>query len=250
MARVDGVTAITTGALGFAVVDHEPLLRTRRLVEWAASEQQVIKLVGGSGTGKTTAAVDAAALAADKLGIRAVRVTVPHRPDPKTLYRYMAEQITGSCPDRSKDQLEQLITASLRAERLVLIVDEAQNLNVAGLERLRTLWELSPFGGVLVGDKRLYRLLESSPQLDSRIARSVDFEFMRGPALWTFLRQRDVVLVGVRDQDLNEIERRVCHGNLRRWEHWLQALHELLAETSWEGPPTLAHLESATLEVR
>jgi type II secretory pathway predicted ATPase ExeA len=250
MGKVDGISAVAGSALGFTVVEHQPLVRARRLVQWAASDQQMIKLVGGSGTGKTTAAVDAAALAGAELDQRAVRVTVPHRPDPKTLYRYLATQILGSCPERSKDQLEQLITAALRAERLIVVIDEAQNLNVAGLERLRTLWELSPFAGVLVGDKRLYKLLEGSPQLDSRIARTVEFDFMRGPDLWAFLRTWNPMLEQVTDQALNEVERRVCQGNLRRWEHWLGALREVLTLTGCDGPPTADHLDAATLEVR
>ena len=225
MSRLDSTTLITDGRVDGQVVETPVLVRTRRLISWAARQNGLIQIVGPSGTGKTTATIDAAAGVVTDTGIKAARISVPHRPAPRLLALTLVEQITGSRMDRPLDYLEAVLVRILRDDPYLLVIDEAQNLNTGGIERLRSLWERAAFGGMFVGDQRLTRILSGSPQLESRIDRRITFDPLHGA-------------------DLNRVERRCCRSILRKWRAWLGALNEIR-----EAREALGHLTRLSPEL-
>ena len=244
MSRLDSTTLITDGRVDGQVVETPVLVRTRRLISWAARQNGLIQIVGPSGTGKTTATIDAAAGVVTDTGIKAARISVPHRPAPRLLALTLVEQITGSRMDRPLDYLEAVLVRILRDDPYLLVIDEAQNLNTGGIERLRSLWERAAFGGMFVGDQRLTRILSGSPQLESRIDRRITFDPLHGAELYDFVRQMDPILADAADKDLNRVERRCCRSNLRKWRAWLGALNEIR-----EAREALGHLTRLSPEL-
>src|SRR5687768_8722385 len=109
MTRLDSITLLAEHRISFAVIETPELLRTRRLVHWAAVERQTVEVIGASGTGKTTASIDSAAAAAAELEMVAVRVRIPHNPTKLTLSRELCKAIRGYCPDERGHRLRPLI---------------------------------------------------------------------------------------------------------------------------------------------
>lgn len=163
MTRLDSITLLAEQRIDFDVLETAPLLRTRRLVHWAAQQQELIRVWGPSGSGKTTATIDAAAAAGEALDLRAVRVKLGYRPEKLALHRALALGITGSCPDWSGNRLRDYVVDALVERPHLVVFDEVQNLSVAGVEHVRTFWDLHAFAGVLVGDERLAAILGKSP---------------------------------------------------------------------------------------
>lgn len=231
------------------IIETDAVLRVRRHVELAALDRKIVAICGPSGTGKTTSALDAGRyVGAAHPELTVVRYAVPHNPSPKTFVRGLLELVLTYPVDGTLDNLERLLEVQFRERPYLVLVDEAQHLNVGALERTRALWERHPHGIVLIGDTRMMKRLANSPQLTSRIARRTNLAPLTGPALCAFLAELDVAAGAIGDDALVRIDRQWAHGNLRRWAEFFTAFHDIATRLGLAAPNATGTVDAALID--
>lgn len=128
------------------------------------------------------------------------------------------------------DDLLELLTNSGRA----LFLDEAHNLGVAGLQRIRDVWDRSEFSFALVEiGSRLDELVgrDSVEEVLSRFDVAIHFEPLSGPELLAAVRAYHPLLATASPAQLRRINDQWAHGIWRHWatflRHALPYAHEL-----------------------
>jgi DNA transposition AAA+ family ATPase len=112
-------------------------------------------ITGAAGVGKTTA------ISSYRGRSNNVWVVTgePSLSTPRMLLDEVAD-LLGVTEHRSTYRVSKAIVARLRGTRGLLIVDEAQHLNTATLDQLRTLHDLAGVGVALVGNERVSSRIE------------------------------------------------------------------------------------------
>jgi DNA transposition AAA+ family ATPase len=219
------------------LVETSSVLRSRRRAEFAAERQRLVSFSGPSGAGKTTSADDVAEWLSQNGQLHVVQLTIPVRPAPREVSVRLCQAITGSCPKMSSYDLADHVVNLLGKDKYFVILDEAQHLSFPGMEQVKYLWERSRFGGLLVGDTDLRKVLAKSPQLQSRVALGTEFELLTGDALHEVVRTFHPALATAPRAALTRLER-ARGGNLRNWRVVAEVLDHLTDRT--QMPPDLS----------
>jgi DNA transposition AAA+ family ATPase len=204
--------------LGAAVVRTDPFELTQRFGEQVLAFAGILLLMGEPGTGKTFAAT-----------------TFCRAADVPVLFLHLADTVRGH--DVLRDLLEQLGLASggggrallerareaLLGRRLVILVDEAHQLNREALRQLRYLFDQPGmrFALILTGSdfSKAFGLV---PEFESRVARCVHFSPLKGRALIEVLREHHPIFAASDPAVLRAIDRQHCRGLWREWDHVLR----------------------------
>jgi type II secretory pathway predicted ATPase ExeA len=180
--------------------------------------QRGIMLVSGDpGLGKTTALQ--VLLPQTRIPARYVELRVAARG--LSVMRSVVTALGGVPPTRG-DELVEFACELVANRRLLLVVDEAHQMNLEAMQAFRYLWDRpdSDFGLVLSG-KTFRGLRTKAPELDSRVSRRVMFEPLKGGDLLSALRKLHPLLGGAPVDLLREIDRQYPKGELRLWVHLL-----------------------------
>ncbi len=142
--------------------------------EHAQHAPDLVVVSGAAGVGKTSSIMAYRAQAANVW----VVTGEPCISTPRMILDEIAE-LLGLSEARSSHRLSRAIVARMRGTRGLLIVDEAQHLNTATLDQLRTLHDLGGIGVAFVGNERISSKIEGGArtpefaQLFSRVGMRV-----------------------------------------------------------------------------
>lgn len=157
-------------------------------------------------------------------------VDSPRKPSTKAITLLLSKAV-GLSP-RLRDSEYALVDdliPELRGSNAVVVIDEAQELSVDGLQQLRYFHDRcfptrpgEPAGWtlVLVGST-VDRRLAGAAELANRVAAWVRFEPLEGKDLLVTLRAWHPLLAEMEMGLLLEIDQQECRGN---WRHWAQFL--------------------------
>lgn len=140
-------------------------------LQYAALYKDLVLVRGGAGCGKTASAAHYAETHTKNV----YRLNVTYaRASLGGFLRALAHAL-GREPKGVLDAIEGDIIAHLQGRNALLIVDEAQDLQMAALETVRRLHDLVPMGVALLGNEKVYNqtegkaVLQDFAQLRSRI---------------------------------------------------------------------------------
>lgn len=188
---------------------------------------------GPPGTGKTAALLDYCS----RGEYRYVVVTIVDGATPKQAMDEIARAVLGRRVHGTLADIRNEVLAELRrsAGRLVIAVDEAQNLRAVGIKQLRYLSDRAliegfPFALLLVGHG-VDRAIARSPELTSRVKIRCRFRPLSDDSLLQVLGELDSRLAVTSPSLVRETDAKYCQGNLRAWTWFLDVADTLL------GPP-------------
>ena len=163
-----------------------------------------------------------------------VWLDMPPRPRPKEVVVRLLRALSGPCDSRPPVyELADELCEVLAEQPRVVVIDDAQNLDMQGLHQLRYLhdrddarWALLFTGGVGCEGR-----LASDPQLDDRIAGRVRFGKLEGATLLEALDAYSPFFAKADRQLLLRADQVFAKGVFRRWARMLQ-IGARLAEAS------------------
>jgi type II secretory pathway predicted ATPase ExeA len=234
-----------TGTDGAHAVQTEEMRRMRNAVHVAVTLREIAVAVGAPGNGKSFAAANAVTdvlSALDDDGGQPYRVAhlqVPKTRRAKTLYREWLHAICGTSDiDGTEYELGHMLVELLADGRTVSILDEAQHLNTDGLEQAR--WVFDRVDGntpiVAVGSTNLAQILTGSDQLESRVARVVQFDGIPKPQLAATLAAYHPLFEGAEPLVIQTLANRFARRNWRKWARVLQAAVRAAPAITHKGP--------------
>ncbi len=207
--------------------------------EEARRERELVVLYGPPGISKTYSLREYVRRRADAGDTRVLLITANCVTSPRALTVSLCQRL-GLPTQRPAYVLVEAVIDKLNQDPHLILVDEANHLNVAGLELLRHVHDMTECGMVLVGTKRLFDLFTNGGR------RSQDLE-----QLWSRVGMHDL-LPGLTPQEVRQIAKasmdklnqatvveiqRVTRGSARRLTKLvprLKRLRELNPETPTE----------------
>lgn len=144
-------------------------------ITYAQMANDLVVIYGGAGNSKTETIQE---YKCQNNNVWVVEAT-PTTNSVGSILRAVAHSMGADVPVGHSDMLERSIRTRLKDTKGLLIIDEAQFLNVRALEILRRITELSEVGLVLAGDNSLYIQMSGAKrapefaQLFSRIGQKV-----------------------------------------------------------------------------
>jgi DNA transposition AAA+ family ATPase len=195
----------------------------------AIAERTSAAFIGPAGTGKTYAAVTAAASS----GLPIVWIDPPVAPRVRALQMSFARALRIEFPDNAPpDLLDRLLITELATTPRVVVVDDARRVGSDGLEELRFLHcQPSALWSLFVVGEGLERILAANRALETRMPYRVSFAPLKKKESLAFARAYHSLLTTAPADLLDAIER-VVRGNLRLW---AQTLRHILREVD-EAP--------------
>lgn len=156
----------------------------------------------------------------------------------EVLMRFHLGSANGHSLTKARERLANLI-----GQGRVLVIDEAQYLTPAGAEWLRSLAETGGFDLVLCGDLRLAALVESIPQLYSR---------MRRPIRIASVKQADVeaVAAGTGFESPEAIKALFAVAKLRGGLRNVENVVQMAQLFAGNDRPGSAHLKAAIVDLK
>lgn len=107
---------------------------------------------------------------------------------PLSMLQKIAFELSKNRPGR-KDGCIDLIYEEMKKERRLIIIDEADLLDMKVLELLRNLNELCSVPILLIGENELKRKIDSRSRLRSRVRRRMEFNPITQPNIVLFFRK-------------------------------------------------------------
>jgi hypothetical protein len=193
------------------------LLRFGRSV---VTRRDILVVYGTPGTGKTFAVLTLCRELANW-----VYVPVDANMTPHAFMHRLLECLTGRPTDRELrgHLLERHVIDELRARQPILVIDDANFLGRKLIAQFIYLHAFADFALVLAGHQ-LDRVLRRSPELETRVARSVAFRRLRRDELLRVLADFHPLFARTAPEVLREIDTRWARGNLRRWARLLEVV--------------------------
>jgi hypothetical protein len=212
------VTPTTTGS---PVVSTPPLRLLLQAAPPTIDRNGMVLVDGISGVGKTTAV--------DQLLARVTRavtlLTLDTGSGEKEVVAQLYYAVTGERPPRSARRSDMLLDLkqALAGQDRLIVIDEAQNGSIKGLEQLRTLhmdpsahWAL-----LLAGTGLDVALTRRAPALRSRVETVVPFPALDHATLPGVLANISPVWAATPQDLLLAADSACAHGVLRTWSHLL-----------------------------
>ena len=200
-------------------------LNLGRAVKW----NDIGVLSGPSGCGKTFALEAFLATARQVQGRQHSYLEMPVDPAPKEFNVRMLTAITGGCDPRSPNYaLSDQLVEALHGSNRIVVVDEAHNLGVKGLQRLRYLHQRGEFTWTLIlSGATIAQALFSADELKTRGEGLVQFSPLTGPELLATLHAFHPLLAASTNDQLRFVDAQYCHGRFRLWAKFLRICLEL-----------------------
>jgi len=189
---------------------------TQRAVRDIVSRQAMGAVTGDAGLGKTLSVE----FATNKLqNIQVVWVQFPRKVSMKDGVAGLLDEITGIPNEDTLRRLGLRLREVLRAERRLIVVDEAQHLNTDTIEYIRYLWDDpdTQFAVLFVGGDDCWDVLSREPMLRSRIWRHVEFKRLPQAVVLNFVPKYHAIYERASTKNILLINDRFAHGNFRMW---------------------------------
>ena len=222
---------------GARTLPTESLLLVERSVADLAANSAMGAFHGPAGLGKTFAVEQALARCTDTPNIW---ISFPSGPTQRQVAAALYEALTGvAAPPGSRFALTAPLLDELagRSDRVVVVVDEAQQLNRVCIEFLRHLHDhpRTDFALLLVGGDNAWTVLSREPMLRSRIYRRVAFSALSSTQVCALIPTFHPLYRNVDIELLLLIDDRFAHGNLRDWAAFTHTAVNLCAELGRDG---------------
>jgi hypothetical protein len=202
-----------------ALVRTPAFARIDRAAEFVVPRQEILLVHGANGTGKRTAVADY--LARQPLA----HVTLDLDPcrSGRQLVNALHDLVIAPDDLPLRDQQDDLVQALGEQDRIV-VIHHAQRLTTEAAGQLQYLharpnrrWAL-----ILVGDEGTSAVVGRDSLLLDDLAEEVAVTPLKGAELTGALQSMHMLFLGADPALLEEIDSRVCHGNLGRWSRFLQ----------------------------
>jgi len=197
-------------------------LRTSALVmercEEARQQRELVVLYGPPGISKTYALREYARRQADAGNHKILLLTANAVTTPRALLLMLC-RLLGLPTQKRTHTLVEDVTEKLNRDLHLILVDEANHLNIAGLELLRHIRDMTECGMVLVGTQRLYDLFTNggrkSQELEQLWSRVAIHDLLPGLTAAEVRQMAEASLGKLKQQTLGEIQR-TTRGSVRR----------------------------------
>jgi len=210
-----------------ATINTRPFALTQRALGDMVDHQMLGAFYGDAGLGKTFAVAHAAS---HQTSARRLWITAGVKPTMKQLIRAVLREVTDMDHQGERFTLRQTLIDLLAEDRFLLVVDEAQRLNLECIETLRDLHEQAPFALAFVGGNGCYEELRKYPMLRSRTQRWIAFTPMDLPQVLNVLPRFHPILAQASPDVLALVDDAFAHGNWRAWASFTHAAAGLCRE--------------------
>jgi DNA transposition AAA+ family ATPase len=210
--------APTPPPLGAAVVSTRAFERVQESGQHVLAQAGILVLRGEPGTGKTFAAKTMCAT----LDVPVLLLHLAGQARGNDVLRDLLERLDLPTSGSKRELIERAHHA-LDGRRLVLLVDEAHQLNKDALLHLQYLGDQPGMRFALVMTGTTFeRAFRSVPELQSRVTRQVLFERIDDKSLVKTLGAHHPVLAATEPKHLRWLDRQYGKGNLRAWDNILR----------------------------
>lgn len=213
------------------VVPHDTFGQTLTCMDRLVRRKEICLLWGPSGSGKTVAGQAAAAIATEDTDIDVVYGQLPHGLHMGELAEWLHRRLFGSAPKGTSGRLFEALEDRLAGRRLLILLDEFQGVGLAGMERIRTVFDNPDVQAslVLIADPRVWKLFGKATQISDRAMRKVRFSYLEGDELHAYVRQLHPMLAGASNRQIVELNK-FAKGNLRRWNQICITIGDLIED--------------------
>ena len=221
----------------FATVPTAHFTLAQTVADLAGRQSDVAGFFGDPGTGKTYALREFCKASE----VESVYVTAAPSPTRKEIFEEILRGLGAPVPDESARELRHHCEEILSEGPRIVVIDECQHLSYVWHQQLRALHDRpdARFALLLAGGANAVRVLKRDQQLSSRVSMQVHFSPLAGQELLEVLRAFHPVLANTSEELLEEIDRKDCRGNLRRWHTFTRLSLSLLPKSS--TPDRLSH---------
>jgi hypothetical protein len=212
---------------GAKTIATQQLLLTRQGIFDIVEFNAMGVVHGPAGTGKSFAV---AAILERSPSIHPRLTTFENRPNIRVIASALVKIFIGTHRVRTRFQATPLLVDALdQPPRLLLVIDEAQQLNRECIEYLRFLHdhEATRFSLLLVGGDGCWEVLSREPMLHSRVHRRVAFEPIPRRTVPTTIREWHRLYRDVEDELLLFIDDAFAHGLFRNWVHFTKSFQQV-----------------------
>jgi AAA domain len=212
---------------GAKTIATQQLLLTRQGIFDIVEFNAMGVVHGPAGTGKSFAV---AAILECSPSIHPRLTTFENRPNIRVIASALVKIFIGTHRVRTRFQATPLLVDALdQPPRLLLVIDEAQQLNRECIEYLRFLHdhEATRFSLLLVGGDGCWEVLSREPMLHSRVHRRVAFQPIPRRAVPTTIREWHRLYRDVEDELLLFIDDAFAHGLFRNWVHFTKSFQQV-----------------------
>jgi DNA transposition AAA+ family ATPase len=209
------MSAVHVDGIKTATVETSGLKEIRLAIQHLRGNGGIVAIDGRPGVGKTFAT----RFVLSGLDLRVCWADMPDTTKGKEASARIFSAVTGKRPriQMTEYQLTEETVDVLDGLRAVIVIDEAQNLNVNALRQIRYLHDRPTTRAllILIGSDVL-TAIRRVPELDSRVARRVHVKELRGEQIGDVVTQLHPILEATTTVTLNELAR-YAKGNLRQW---------------------------------
>jgi predicted AAA+ superfamily ATPase len=216
---LEDVPSVTTTA--FALAQHN--------LAWAVRKHDIGVLSGPAGCGKTYALDHFLTHSPAMSGLRHTYLEMPPDPAAKEVSVRLLNAIVGGCDNKQPAYLlmDELV-AALSGTSHVVVIDEAHNLGVKGLQRLRYLHQRGEFSWTLILTGSTFaEALVGADEMRSRTEGLVMFAPLKGGELLASLKAMHPLLAASSNDALRYVDAQFCRGKFREWAKFLRVAKEL-----------------------
>lgn len=218
---------------GAAAIETEQVLLAGLAIEDALEARAMACVHGPAGLGKTFAAEHALASS----GAEVAWVAFPNHPTPRQIADGLLVKLSGERVRGSRFRITEALLDLLDRDPLLIVVDEAQNLNRDCIEYLRHLHDhdRSSFALILIGGDGCWEVLSREPMLRSRIYRRVVFRRLSEreileviPRYHSLYREADPELILLINEECGK-------GEFRNWASFTRSAAALVTRRNSKG---------------
>ena len=167
-----------------ATLNYQRLAELVKGVTQSSVGIEMAAVIGRAGRGKTTASTRITAQNAQTVYLRYEEGSIAE------LYRMLAFRVSGrdDLHSANSNTCKRIIKQELGSDRRVILVDEADRMNVRQLNVLRDVHDVCHVPVVLIGEEPLRAKLSAEHRLISRCRQTLEFEGVGATDLMVFYR--------------------------------------------------------------